>query len=346
MRIDVFLPRAQWRRLKKGLRKTPSRIEALGCRVLRLLHERRSVSEVATWVGGVGATVYRTVYRYEERGEASVIDQRTRREAEKMTLDLQAHLLSYLDDVPQDDGWQRSTWTRERLALPLEQEFEGVVSCSTVQRALRNPRCRRGWPRPGLRIPVRGRRKVLEKSAARVASASAQDEGFYQDEADVHRNPKMGATYLKHGQQSIVLTPGKNVKRYLFGALNARTGRSVSGVVEHKNAALFVEFLQYLSAPSRRASRLHRVLDNDILHQADVVRRYLASINNRVVLHFLPPYLPDDNVIARLCKQMHPHVTRNHRHKHLDTWVEAVHGFLHSPQPFPGTNVSTLRLDA
>ena len=136
------------------------------------------------------------------------------------------------------------------------------------------------------------------------------------------------------------------MKRYIFGALNARTGRIVSGVVEHTNAAMFVEFLKNLSATYRRASRLHLVLDNYIIHKADVVTRYLASINNRVVLHFLPPYSPDDNVIERLWKQMHAHVTRNHRHKHIDTLVEAVQGFLHSAQPFPGTKVSTLRSDA
>jgi len=346
MSIEVFLPRAQCRRLKKVLRKTPSRIEALRCRVLLLLHERRSMSEVATLVDCARATVYRTVYRYEEMGEASVIDQRTRRKAEKMTLEIQARLLIYLDGVPQDYGWQRSTWTLELLALQLEQDFEVVISCSTVHRALRDQRCRRGWPRPGLRIPVRGRRKVLEKIAARVAAASAEDEVFYQDEADLHLNPKIGATYLKHGQQSIVLTPGKNVKRYIFGALNARTGRIVSGLVEHKNAVMFVEFLKYLSATYRRASRLHLVLDNYIIHKAHVVTRYLASTNGRVVLHFLPPYSPDDNVIERLWKQMHAHVTRNHRHKHIDTLIEAVQGFLRNAQPFPGTKVSTLRIAA
>ena len=102
MSIEVILPRAQRRRLKKVLRNTPSRIEARRCRVLLLRYECRPVSEVATLVDCVRATVYRTVYRYEEMGEASVIDQRTRREAQKMTLEIQARLLSYLDGVPQD----------------------------------------------------------------------------------------------------------------------------------------------------------------------------------------------------------------------------------------------------
>ena len=85
MSTEVSLPRGQRRRLKAVLRKTQSRIEALRCRVL-LLHERRAVSEVATLVDCARATVFRAVYRHEELGEASIVDQRTRREAEKMTL--------------------------------------------------------------------------------------------------------------------------------------------------------------------------------------------------------------------------------------------------------------------
>jgi hypothetical protein len=57
--------------------------------------------------------------------------------------------------------------------------------------------------------------------------ASSKEEVFYQDEADVHLNPKIGATYLKRGQQPVVLTPGNNVKRYIFGALNARTAPGI-----------------------------------------------------------------------------------------------------------------------
>lgn len=346
MSIEVCLPRAQCRRLKKVLRKTQSRIEALRCRVLLLLHDGHAAAEVATVVDCVRATVYRTVYRYEALGEASIIDRRTRREADKMTCEVQQRLLRYLDDVPQDYGWQRSTWTLELLALQLKQDVNVIVSCSTIHRTLRALRCRRGRPRPGLRIPVRGRRQILEKITARVASASARDEVFYQDEADLHLNPKIGATYLKYGRQPIVLTPGKNVKRYIFGALNARTGQLVSGVVEHKNAVMFVEFLKYLRTIYSDAKRLHLVLDNYTIHKAHVVTRYLATLKGRIVLHFLPPYSPDDNLIERLWKQMHAHVTRNHRHQHIDTLVEAVNGFLHDAQPFPGTKVSTLRIAA
>ena len=72
---------------------------------------------------------------------------------------------------------------------------------------------------------------------------------------ELHLNPKVGPTYLKPGQQPVVLTPGKNVKRYIFGALNARTGKVFYGVAEHKIAVVFAQFLDYLSRPHRRRKR-------------------------------------------------------------------------------------------
>jgi hypothetical protein len=82
------------------------------------------------------------------------------------------------------------------------------LSCSGVRRVLRRLGCRRGRPRPGLQIPVKGRRQVLRKHRSdRGLGASAEE----QDEADIHLNPKIGITYMKRGQQLVVLTPGKNV---------------------------------------------------------------------------------------------------------------------------------------
>jgi hypothetical protein len=44
------------------------------------------------------------------------------------------------------------------------------------------------------------------------------------DEIDVHLNPKIGLDRVNRGKQKEVVTPGKNVKRYLCGARDATTG--------------------------------------------------------------------------------------------------------------------------
>ncbi|MDJ0892577.1 MAG: IS630 family transposase [Gammaproteobacteria bacterium] len=343
MSIEVSVVRAQRRRMQRQLRKTKSRIEALWTRMLPLLHEGYTVSAVASLVGCVRATVYRTVYCFEALRQEALRDQRSCREPTKLTPQVEPCLLGYLDGVPKDYGWDRANWTLELLALQLQADTGVKLSCGYIHRLLRRWGCRRGRPRPGLRIPLRGRRKVLENIEKLIASASPEEVVFCQDEADLHLSPKIGPTYLKRGQQPVVLTPGKNVKRYIFGALNARTGYILHGIAEQKTVRVFTQLLDFLSSIYPRTKRIHLVLDNYITHKPRCVEQRLGALAGRIVRHFLPSYSPDDNVIERLWKRLHDHVTRNHRHRTIDPLVEDVRKLLDEAQPFPSTQISTLR---
>jgi len=95
-----------------------------------------------------------------------------------------------------------------------------------------------------------------------------EDEVLYSDEADIDLNPRIGATYMGRGKQLVVLTPGKNVKRYAAGALNARTGKVVHVVRDRKNSDLLIALVEELSRDYRRARRIHLVLDNFIIHKS------------------------------------------------------------------------------
>ena len=100
-----------------------------------------------------------------------------------------------------------------------------------------------------------------------------------------------------------MLTLGKNVKRYKFGALHARTGRIIYGVTERKNAEEFTQLPDFLNSRYQRAKRIHLVLDNYSIHKARRVVRQPAARGTCIAFHFLPPYSPNDNVIDRLWKQ-------------------------------------------
>lgn len=115
MSIEVSLPRGQRRRPQQVVRNTRSRIEALRARVLLLLDEGLAVSEVALRVDCARATVYRTVYRFEAYGEEAARDRRSRREPAKVTPEVEQMLLSYLDAVPGDYGWERANGTLDVL---------------------------------------------------------------------------------------------------------------------------------------------------------------------------------------------------------------------------------------
>ena len=328
--------------MKRLLHKTPSRIVALRARILLLLHGGHEPSEVATIAGCARATVYRTVYRFEDLGEEGLPDRRSCRAPSKVTTEVETKLLGYIDRSPQDFGWQRTTWTLELLAAQLVQDTGMRLSPCHIRNLLRANDVRRGRPRVGLRIPVRGRRRIVRKIDRLVKRANPEDKVFYSDEAGIDLNPRIGATYMRRGKQLVVLTPGKNVKRYVAGALNARTGTVVDVVRDRKNSDLFIALVEKLCRHYRRARRIHLVLDNFIIHKSKRTLCSLAALGGRVVLHFLPPYSPLSNVIERLWKQLHDHVTRNHRHRTIEPLMEAVDDFIEGAQPFPGTKVSML----
>ncbi len=54
---------------------------------------------------------------------------------------------------------------------------------------------------------------------------SAEHPVFYEDEVDIHLNPKIGADWQVRGQQKRVVTPGQNEKYYLAGVLHNGTDK-------------------------------------------------------------------------------------------------------------------------
>jgi transposase len=152
---------------------------------------------------------------------------------------------------------------------------------------------------------------------------------LYVDEVDVHLNPKIGPGYKLRGQQKEVLTPGKNGKRYLAGALNAQTGRLAWVEGERKTGALFIVLVDHLVKRAYcRAGVIHLVLDNFRIHSSKAVEAARQRWGGRVQFHFLPPYCPDENRIERLWKDLHDKVTRNHTCPDLDTLMINVNNYL------------------
>lgn len=136
----------------------------------------------------------------------------------------------------------------------------------------------------------------------------------YEDEVDIHLNPKIGPDWMVRGQQKEVLTPGKNVKRYLAGAVNSRTNELIWVEGEKKDSLLFLRLLWELVQHYSDAKVIHVILDNYSIHSTGQVELSLATEHGqRLRLHFLPPYCPDHNRIERVWRDLHADVTRNHQ---------------------------------
>jgi transposase len=217
---------------------------------------------------------------------------------------------------PCEYGWKRPTWTREMLLETMVEETGVRMHVSTMSRALRLIHARRGRPKPTVGCPWSKRAKNRRlREIGKTVEGLRQDEVLvYEDEVDVHLNPKIGLDWMVRGQQKEVGTPGQNEKRYLAGAMDAETGELIWVEGERKSSLLFIQLLWALHLHYPDAKKIHVILDNYSIHHTEQVKAALATeAGRRIALHFLPPYCPDHNKIERVWQDLHANVTRNHR---------------------------------
>jgi putative transposase len=171
-------------------------------------------------------TVSRVLRRFGAYGEAGLVDGRGDNGAGKLDDDYLNRLYRVVRRTPHDYGWRRPTWTRELLVETLVRLTGVRIHVTTMSRALARIRARRGRPRQTVGCPWSPAAKTrrLNRIGQVLAALPRRERAFYEDEVDIHLNPKIGLDWMVRGQQKQVRTPGKNEKRYLAGALDIRTG--------------------------------------------------------------------------------------------------------------------------
>ena len=323
---------AKWtRQQKRRFRRRAARIKDADhrrrCDIVLHAAEGRSQRQIAAMLHCSLSTVARTLKRFGEGGEAGLVDRREENGHPKVTEAYVNVLIVVVAHQPPDCGYRRTTWTLELLVDCLK-DLTGIeISTTTMGRLLQSLRIRRGRPRPVVECPwPKARRTRRIRAIRRLIETLPPDEvAVWEDEMDVDLNPKIGPDYMLPGQQKLVLTPGKNVKRYVAGALDAKTDRITYVVAEKKRSGLFIALLKKLLKTYPAARRIHLILDNYVIHSSRQTRAFVDSLDGRIVLHFLPPYCPNDNRIERsVWREVHANITRNHCCQTIEELVREV----------------------
>jgi transposase len=252
----------------------------------------RGAYETAAALGVHNTTVYRVVKRFNQYQEAGLSDAREDNGTQKLSEAYLGKLDRVVRGSPKGHGWRRPTWTREMLVATLARQTGVRIALTTMSRALALIRARRGRPRPRVRCPwpKAAQTRRLNQIRALLGALPRGHVAVYEDEVDVHLNPKIGLDWMGLGQQKEAMTPGQNQKRYLAGALEVRSGRLVGVEGEREASALFLDLLDKLRATYPEAPVIHVVLDNYRIHKSDIVQAALAGyLGGRIELHFLPP---------------------------------------------------------
>jgi transposase len=319
--------------LRRLRRDSPDKGLAMRCQIVLLVAKGRARPLVAEAVGCSVSWVNRVVARFDQYGVAGLMDRREDNGQEKLDEYYLATLYELVEGSPQAYGYPRPTWTRELLVKVMFRLTGVRVHPATMSRALARIGARLGRPRPRVGCPWSERRKNqrLAEIGDVLDTLGPHEVAVYLDEVDIHLNPKIGPDWMNRGKQKEVMTPGKNVKNYVCGALDVQTGQ-ITWVQQpfSKNSFLFIAMLRKLAETYSGAQKIHIVLDNYRIHDSKISQPAVAAYGGKVVLHYLPPYCPDHNKIERVWLDLHANVTRNHTCRDMNELMKQVIRYIKS----------------
>lgn len=320
------------RKLALGVRRTNDARYRVRCLAVLRGAEGKGQEATARELGCSPSTVAKARRRFAADGLAGLVDRREDNGELKADEAYAATLVRVLRGKPRDFGPSRPTWTK-RLLIGVMKRLSGTtISLTTMGRLLKKLRARRGRAKPlgPCPWPEKRRRKRMELIQGLIASLPPDEAAVWQDEADIDLNPRIGADWTLPGTQRLVMTPGKNEKRYFAAAMDARTGLVTwVGGKKRKDSGLFIELLEKLKAVYAGKRVIHVILDNFTIHSSKRTRSWLEEHGGLFRLHFLPPYSPDDNRIERkLWREVHANVTINHDAPDIETLCARVRGYI------------------
>jgi len=164
-----------------------------------------------------------------------------------------------------------------------------------------------------------------------LTNLPADETAVFQDEVDVHLNPKIGPCWMKRGEQATVITPGNNEKRHLAGSLVWRTG-TLAGRQSARDPAERRPVRHPLGRPAGPVPPRPegpRDLRQRRLPPGAEGPGVLADVGAPDRPALPASVRPETNPIERVWWRMHETVTRNHRCPTLDdllcnvySWIE------------------------
>lgn len=332
----------------RGKEEKPAQVR-LRAHIIVLLADGHSWSLIQEVLYCSSATIDRWKRRYESGGIEALLEERRGRVA-TLLVGWAVLLVSWIKTrTPRDFGYFRSRWCCGTLALVLYRVHGVKVSDETVRRCLHRQNLVWRRPRPVLGLTDEQRTWKLRKIRELLRDLPEDEAAVFQDEVDLNLNPDIGCMWMEKGRQAQVVTPGNNVKRYLSGSMSWRSGELVVTEGPRRNAALFVAHLDDLRRAFRRYRKVHVICDNARFHTIEgskLVREYLKEHGDRIVLHYLPAYSPQDNPIERVWWHLHEQITRNHRCRSIEELVDLTMAWLEDRGAFKIEGAMYARLRA
>lgn len=197
---------------------------------------------------------------------------------------------------PMQYGFDFGLWTRLIVRDLIRQRFEVNLSLASVGALLARLGLTAQKPlqRAYQRDPEAIKRWQHETYPAIVRQAR-QDKAdiYFWDESGFRADAVQGKTWGAKGETPVVHRPGQRQGISAASAVNSKGAFWFATYPGALNGEGFVDLLKKMM--HRRRKPVHLVVDGLPAHKKAVVKEYVAAMQGRLTLHFLPGYAPDLN---------------------------------------------------
>ena len=265
--------------------------------VKRVVEDGEVPSEVMNSLGLCRTTIYPWLRKYEQAGLEGLVEKIAAGPEPKLT-DKQGQRVKrwILGKDPRQYGFDFGLWSRRIVQALIKEKMAMELGLTAVGRLLAGLEI---TPQKPLRRAYERDPKAVEfwlKQSYPKLKRRAKRLGaniFFLDEAGFQSDPPLGRTYGLKGKTPVVVTSGQRQSINVISALNARGQFWAATYTGKFNAEAFVAFLKNFI--KGRSGRIFLVMDGHPAHEANVVKRYVQTLQGRLELVRLPSYAPDLN---------------------------------------------------
>ena len=273
-------------------------LEAMRERAVRSVQDGESPEVVARVMGIDRSTIYGWLAQYRRGGWGALKAKPLFGRPPK----LDGRKLKYIyDTVTQKNPLQLkftfALWTREMVAKLIKKKFNISLSLVSVGRLLAQLgiTCQRPLHRAMERDEALVQQWLKQEYPKIRALARRENADIYfGDAAHMRSDHHAGRTWGKKGETPVVLSTGARYRMSLISAVSSRG--HMRFMIKEKggvNADVFIEFIRRLLIGCE--NKIFLIVDRGPAHVAKKTKEFVAGLEGRLRLFYLPPYSPDQN---------------------------------------------------